>query len=147
MATREQVWDAIKGILEDDVTLQGYVKNITGIYEGLRDNVPSTMFPYLALEPVNYSRTPNEAGFDAGIWTVAVYGVIMSEDKDLQIWSDDPKGCLNFEVDVESALYATYPTLGRNDVDYFTIASEPAYGEYPARGFAMSVEVHYQIER
>lgn len=147
MATRKQVWDAIKGILEGDATLKGYVKNIAAIYEGLRDNVPTTIYPYLALEPADYDRGPHEAGFDAAIWTPVIYGVIMSEDKDLQIWSDSPKGCLNFETDVESALYATYPTLGRDDVEYFRIKSEPAYGEYPARGFAMSVEVHYQIER
>lgn len=152
MATTKQVWDAVKSILEADVTLKAYVKNLIGspaegVWEGEREmaNIPTTMFPCIMMGDWGYSEPPYEAGFNKGLLVIPIFGVITNLDVTVQIWSDDPKGIGNFKSDVRNALYAEYPNLGREDVETFSIALDPDYVGYPSRAFKLDITIEYEV--
>jgi hypothetical protein len=113
---------------------------------GVRESI--TTFPCLLIEPVNDKIIVEDFPNEQRILSVNITGYVQVYDKDKQLVGDaNTKGVLDVENDIRKAL-SSDNTLGIADVyDSRIINSVHDFEQYPIRGFAINLEVHYRQNR
>ncbi len=142
--TPASIVSAIKTALEDSSYLS-YI-NDNSIFLGVRDSI--SVFPCIIIEPIGNTLTDEAMPNEYLILNVNITAYIQVYDKEKQIVGDtQTKGVLDVENDIKKAL-SSNSTLGLAEViDTKIISSVHDFEQYPVRGFAINLEVHYKQNR
>ncbi len=142
--TPASIVSAIKTALEDSSYLS-YI-NDNSIFLGVRDSI--SVFPCIIIEPIGNTLTDEAMPNEYLILNVNITAYIQVYDKEKQIVGDtQTKGVLDVENDIKKAL-SSNSTLGLAEViDTKIVNSVHDFEQYPVRGFAINLEVHYKQNR
>ena len=134
----------VQDILQDSTYL-GYI-NDGDIMLGVREGI--TVFPSIVIEVAGDRLLDESYPYEGRAININIIGYIQVFDKDKQLVGDaNTKGVLDIENDIRKAVSADI-TLGLSDVyDTRLLATVQDIDQYPVRGFAVSVEVHYRQNR
>ncbi len=142
--TPASIVSAIKTLLANSTYLN-YI-NDANIFLGFRESI--SIFPCIIIEPLGDTLTNEAIPNEYLILNVNITAYIQVHDKDKQIVGDtQTKGVLDVENDIKKAL-SSNSTLGLAEViDTKIISSVHDFEQYPVRGFAINLEVHYKQNR
>lgn len=142
--TPASIVSAIKTALEDSSYLS-YI-NDNSIFLGVRDSI--SVFPCIIIEPIGNTLTDEAMPNEYLILNINITAYIQVYDKEKQIVGDtQTKGVLDVENDIKKAL-SSNSTLGLAEViDTKIVNSVHDFEQYPVRGFAINLEVHYKQNR
>jgi hypothetical protein len=142
--TPASILSAIQSILKNSSDLK-YVAD-DSIMLGVRENV--AIFPAILIEPTTDKVITSDFAFEQRLLTVNVTAYVQVYDKDHQLVGDaNTKGVLDVENDIRKAL-SSDTTLGLQGVyDAQLLFSVHDFEQYPIRGFAINMEVHYKQDR
>lgn len=142
--TPASIVSAIKTLLANSTYLS-YI-NDANIFLGFRESI--SIFPCIIIEPLGDTLTNEAMPNEYLILNVNITAYIQVHDKDKQIVGDtQTKGVLDVENDIKKAL-SSNSTLGLAEViDTKIISSVHDFEQYPVRGFAINLEVHYKQNR
>jgi hypothetical protein len=142
--TPASIVDKIKEKLQDSSFLS-YIDD-ADIMLGVRENV--TKFPCLVIEVVGDRLLEETYPYEERALGINIIGYIQVFDKDKQIVGDtNTKGVLDIDNDIRKVISAD-TTLGLADVyDTKLIAIVQDIEQYPIRGFAVNIEIHYRQNR
>jgi len=142
--TPASIVSAIKTLLANSTYLN-YI-NDANIFLGFRESI--SIFPCIIIEPLGDTLTNEAMPNEYLILNVNITAYIQVHDKDKQIVGDtQTKGVLDVENDIKKAL-SSNSTLGLAEViDTKIISSVHDFEQYPVRGFAINLEVHYKQNR
>ena len=135
----ETIWNKIKTILEEDITLKGYIKII---YEGTRESIPLQNFPCIIMEPVNAPEEAVTMPHNTEInFTIVMWAYIKIYNVDKQIVGDvTTKGILDLNLDVKKALGSHIDLDG--ECLYFEFPDTRFdFDSYPIRGVGIDMKI------
>ena len=139
---------AILTALQDVLQNSSYLSYINDgdIMLGVRENI--TTFPCILIEPINDRMLEDDYPNEQRAVDVNITGYIQVYDKDKQLVGDtNTKGVLDVDNDIRKAISAD-DKLGQNDIyDTRIMSIIHDFEQYPIRGFAITVEVHYKQNR
>ena len=134
--------------IQDVLQASSYLSYINDddIMLGVREGI--TVFPSIVIEVAGDRLLEENYPYEGRAINVNVIGYIQVFDKDKQLVGDtNTKGVLDIENDIRKAISADI-TLGLAGVyDTRLLATVQDIDQYPVRGFAVSIEVHYRQDR
>ncbi len=140
--TPASIVSAIKTLLEDS----DYLSYIKKIFLGVREGI--TVFPCIIIEPIGETLVNEAMPNEYLILNINITAYIQVYDKDKQIVGDtQTKGVLDIENDIKKALSSNSTLSLAEVVDTRIISSVHDFEQYPVRGFAINLEVHYKQNR
>ena len=142
--TPATIFSTIQTILKNSSDLSYIVDE--NILMGVRESI--TIFPSVLIEPIGDKIIEESFAYEERILSVNITAYVQIYDKDKQIVGDtNTKGVLDVENDIRKALSADN-TLGLADTyDARIISSVHDFEQYPIRGFAINLEIHYRQSR